>query len=129
MKLLSVLFIVSILFSYSLNAITFEKTERYIVEIRAFDEQNNKEEVGYIRYAMNAMGERVYNCEIERLNIIQNYQKKGIGSSLFKQAVQDMHERGAAEVSWYSTMTAIPFYQKQGAQLVPGTTNSMKLVF
>lgn len=53
-------------------------------------------------------------CWIDTLAIDSEHQKKGIGSKLFKSAVNQMKD--CEDIRWWATQDSVPFYRKRGAQ-------------
>lgn len=53
-------------------------------------------------------------CWIDTLGVDPEHQKKGIGSKLFKSAVDQM--KNCEDIGWWATPDSVPFYRKQGAQ-------------
>jgi GNAT superfamily N-acetyltransferase len=69
----------------------------------------------------NAAGKRIGDisysptkCWINRLEVDPEQRKKGVGSKLFKSAVDQMKD--CEEIRWWATPSSVPFYRKQGAQ-------------
>ena len=82
--------------------------------ISAHDETGK--EIGFINFS---------NCWIYSLSVHADMQKKGIGTALFRKAIEEMSE--CEKVSWNAYKSAIGFYAQQGAAFDTEDSNSINL--
>ena len=87
--------------------IRFEKKSNGYIE--AIDNKNN-EFIGNISYS-------VPHCSIDYVWVIEKMRNKGIGSHLFKQAINDMSN--CERIQQTVNPTTVNFCLKQGAQIHP----------
>jgi|GEM_PF-6120442 len=67
--------------------------------------------------ADKTIGEITYSpskCWINHLGVDLEQRKRGLGSKLFKSAVNEMKD--CEKIRWWATPNSVPFYRKQGAQ-------------
>ncbi|MGB8467399.1 MAG: GNAT family N-acetyltransferase [Candidatus Babeliales bacterium] len=107
-KLLLFSFFIASFATYAMNY-SFDSEQRYGPAMRilvVYTEDGQK--IGQIVYSK-------VEGEIADITIVDGMRKKGIGTELFRRAVEDMKEH--SEVSWYATSNAVGFYTKLGAQI------------
>ncbi len=61
-------------------------------------------------------------CYISLLDVEKQWQKRGIGSQLFKLVVEEM--RDCEDITWKANLSSIDFYFKQGAHIDPNASVS-----
>jgi GNAT superfamily N-acetyltransferase len=84
-----------------------KQTEKYRTHIEAL---SKGQKIGEISYWSPA-------CYIHTLSVDDKLQRKGIGSQLFKLAINDMDD--CENVKWHARLPSIDFYFKQGAHIDP----------
>lgn len=84
-----------------------KRVEKYRTRIEAF---SKGQEIGNISYWSST-------CYIHTLGVVDKSQRKGIGSQLFKLAINDMND--CEDVKWHARLPSIDFYFKQGAHIDP----------
>ena len=89
------------------------KNDRFGFE--KFSARNAGQEIGEITYLPS-------RCWIGDLNVTEKFQKKGIGSKLFKSAVNQMND--CESIRWWASPNSVNFYQKQGARIDHHSQNS-----
>lgn len=102
-----------IAFLHSLGMYISGQTCGRTIEINSSD----GEIIGRIEYEMYG---NIAVCEpigsIECLEVDARFRRRGIGTHLFKTALDDMRSQGCRHVSWQATKESLPFYEHQGAQ-------------
>lgn len=83
--------------------IRFVKIDDY-----AISAMNDNKDVGRISYSTP-------DCLICSLYVDKEFRKKGIGSQLFKRAINEM--KRCENIGWSAQLNSIDFYFKQGAQI------------
>ncbi len=64
-----------------------------------------------------------FNCEIGGLYIHKDFQGKGIGGKLLKNAEQSMKKLGCKKIKIMSTVSAKKFYEKNGYKIIKKTSH------
>lgn len=99
--------------------ITFDKTKVVTIDptyatpnkmFRIIAEKNNTP-VGGIEYQTNSQYPK---CYVQKLLILQEFQRQGIGTELIKKALQDMKISGCNEAYLQPTKDSRAFYEKRG---------------
>ncbi len=81
------------------------------------------------------LGQILYNttlrnkqAKIYKLEIEKPHQRKGLGTELFLQALDNMQTEKVERIRWQSTWNALPFYKRFGVRRAPEDTLSMEFV-
>ena len=83
-----------------------------VPRLLAFDE--NYQQLGYARFS---------ECEVHMIFVNSAYRKRGVGTAMLNEIVNEFQQKGCAEIKLQATSSNIGFYQKNKVALSGNTPN------
>lgn len=93
-------------------------------KLEAFDQNNQR--IGDLLYYSELNDN---SCVLVGLKVLEEEQKKGIGSQLFLMLLHEANAEGRSEVRWNAYEKAVPFYQRFGAKIFPRSSDLVHMEF